>query len=110
MSAKSALVFIFVLALFMPLAYPQGSFTCPYGQTEDLQCAATCCQQAGGTYSFSEETCTVGAQSQLDQAFACEQQTGCCKSSGSTGSTPSSGCCGGAFVLALTGLLVFTRS
>ena len=33
---------------FADIAPP--SFYCPSGQVEDLQCAAACCEQAGGTY------------------------------------------------------------
>ena len=75
-----------------------GTFSCPSGQVEDLQCAATCCQGAGGTYSYSDETCVVTESSAWNSAMSCEQQQDCCKSSTST---TGSGCCASGALIGL---------
>ncbi len=101
-----AAVLLFSLFPLLPsAANAVGEFTCPSGQVEDLQCAAACCQQNGGTYSFSDATCMVDTQAQWNAAMACEQQNDCCTAaSNQPASHPSSsGCCGSAFIL-LAGL------
>jgi hypothetical protein len=77
-----------------------GTFSCPSGQVEDLQCAAQCCQGAGGTYSYSDETCVVTDSSDWNSAMSCEQQQNCCKSAGASNPT-SSGCCASAALIGL---------
>lgn len=72
-----------------------GTFSCPAGQVEDLQCAAQCCEENGGEYSFSDETCTVSSTAAWNAAMRCEQQRNCCKSAGGGGG----GCCGTGFIL-----------
>ena len=106
-----AVVSLALLCAFaaLSLATTVGEFTCPAGQVEDTQCAAQCCQQAGGEYSFSDQTCVVDATAQWNAAMQCETQQDCCTSAGSTGGTPSSGCCGSGFVVlgALLGFAAF---
>ncbi len=82
-----------IVGLFASMAFAQGSdlgtFSCPSGQVEDSQCAAQCCQGVGGTYSYSDQTCSVTDSSDWNSAMSCEQQQDCCKSA----TNPSSGCC-----------------
>ena len=100
-----ALAFALVSGIcFADIAPP--SFTCPSGQVEDLQCAATCCEENGGTYSFGEESCTVDTSAQWNAAMQCEQRENCCKSAGSNGNS-SSGCCAAFVLLAGAGMLGF---
>lgn len=89
---------ILLLFAFVALAFAQ-EFTCPSGYRENLQCASNCCVMYGGTYSYSDETCTTDTYSQLQDAFQCEADEGCCERVG--GSTSSSGCCGAFILLAL---------
>jgi len=105
-----ALLAILAVALVSGICFAvdAGTFTCPSGQVEDLNCASACCSQAGGTYDFGQETCTVDTSAQWNAAAQCEQQRNCCTSAGNNGSTSSSGCCGSALVLfAGLGLLGF---
>ena len=94
-----AILLLMALASVSALAFAQ-EFTCPSGQAENLQCAASCCEQNGGTYSYGDETCTVDSSAQLSAAFQCEREEGCCQS---TGGSPggSTGCCGAFILLAL---------
>jgi hypothetical protein len=78
-----------------------GEFTCPAGQTENPQCAASCCMQYGGTYSYVDQTCEVAAAADWNSALQCEQQSGCCIASGLPSSSSSSGCCEPAALLGL---------
>lgn len=86
---------LFVLLLPLAAATTVGEFTCPPGQQEDIACAAACCSQAGGTYDYGDESCTVDTQSQWNAAMQCEQRQDCCESSSSSGG----GCCCAAFIL-----------
>ncbi len=96
---KTALCALFIVALISGICFADiapPSYICPSGQTEDLQCAKACCEQAGGTYTTSDETCTTETYSQLQTAFQCEDHQGCCK-----GGSP--GCCG-SIIMVLAGL------
>jgi len=85
-----------------------GTFSCPSGQVEDSQCAASCCQNAGGSYSYADETCVVTESSAWNSAMSCEQQQNCCKSA-SNPITTSSGCCASGALLGLVCFGVFMK-
>ncbi|MFH1221924.1 MAG: hypothetical protein V1492_02465 [Candidatus Micrarchaeota archaeon] len=106
-------LFLVAAVLLSSLSFAQytdiGSFTCPSGQVEDTQCAAACCSNYGGQYSFSDESCLVNSQADWPLVVQCEQANNCCKSA--YDNTPSSGgCCGSAAILLLVGLLAFKGS
>ena len=93
---------ILLLSALAALAFAQ-EFTCPSGYREDIQCAASCCEMSGGSYSYSDVTCTTETRSQLEAAFRCEADEGCCVPTGPPdgGFQPSTGCCGAFILLAL---------
>ena len=90
-----------LLCFGLSFAQAAGTFSCPSGQTEDLQCAASCCSQHGGVYSYMDQTCEVATTAQWNSTLQCEQQSSCCTSSGASGPGSSSGCCGPAALLGL---------
>jgi len=104
--ALLSLALVMIAGLVFAQAGTAGEFTCPAGQTENLQCAASCCTQNSGEYSYADESCTVETSSQWNQAAACEAAAGCCETNSS------GGCCGSVAMIALGALAVvgFARS
>ncbi len=95
MHAVPATLAVLAFFAFAGLSSAQGEFTCPPGESENLQCAASCCEQYGGTYSYSGATCEVDSSYAWNSAAQCEQLNGCCEPS-----SPAPGaCCGPAFLL-----------
>ena len=97
-------------ALFPGLAYAEegdaGFFSCPGGQTEDLDCAAQCCVQQGGSYDTSQQECVVETQAQWNAAAACETENNCCTDSETPAqSGTGSSCCSSAAIL-LAGVII----
>ncbi|MFA4983626.1 MAG: hypothetical protein WC588_05445 [Candidatus Micrarchaeia archaeon] len=76
----------FVLILAASTVFAQGgsvvdSSGCASGMVEDPQCAAQCCGNNGGQYSFAEHTCTVASGEQSSLVQSCKTVMNCCKPS-----------------------------
>ena len=80
-------LYVFVLVLIAALVFAQeeqptvGTFGCSPGLVEDPPCAAQCCGNNGGQYSFAERTCTVNSSIRWNATMSCESVMGCCKES-----------------------------
>ena len=83
-----------------------GTFSCPSGQVEDLQCAAYCCEQYSGTYILETQTCDVLRSADWNSVVSCERQYNCCKPVVPVSDPVSNGssCCGPAVLLLFIGV------